>query len=285
MIVFEYIKLFYYLLRPKVIFVRRFSKAMGDNLLLTGILKKLRNDNPNFKIVVETENWKDFFINNPYIDFVTSLHFKTTKRHIRPKYRIFPETNKSLYTMIGNYVGSDYAYPELFLSSEEITSFAYLNNKKTIAICPEGKQKFSANRKEWGLKNFQDVVNLLKNEFDFVQIGTKGDQLLDGVLDLRGLKIRQSAAVIKNCEIFFGLEGGLMHLAKSVGKSSVIVYGGFIKPEVSGYPGNENLYFETDCSPCFNSEKKLEICSHMSCMKGITVDYVVEKIKNKLRVT
>ena len=73
-----------------------------------------------------------------------------------------------------------------------------------------------------------------------------------------------------------------MHLAKSVDTPSIIIYGGVISPEVSGYKENENIYIKEDCSPCFRSDKPLDVCDSMKCMKKITVQYIIDMISKKL---
>lgn len=277
---FEYLKLFYYLLNPKTIFLRRSSHSLGDNLLMTSVLRDLKTKDPSKKIIVETE-WTKLFKNNPYPTWVTQKHFTTTKRHYRTTYKIEETTTKSLYEQLYNSVNlSGKGCPELFLSVEEVQKMKTKYPFKYIVICPVGVQTFSANRKEWGFNNFQQLRKLLK-EFEFVQIGSKSDPLLKNVNDARGLDIRESAAVLRNSILFIGLEGGLMHTAKAVGGKAVILYGGFIKPEISGYDDFTNIYKETYCSPCFHSHKPHSICETMICFEGITPEYVYNKIIDK----
>ncbi len=281
MIVFEYILLFYYLLHPKAIFVRWTSHAMGDNLLLTVILPELRKRNSKAKIIVETK-FPEFFIDNPNVDWVTNRHFKTTKKFIKPKYKIVAETSKSIYEQMLSYISDKKeGLPKLYLNEAEIAK--HKANFEYFAIAPLGKQAFSANRKEWGFENFQNLVNLIneKTNAKIIQIGAKNDELLQNVIDKRGFPIRESAAIIKNSIAFIGLEGGLMHLAKSVEKDSVIIYGGFINPEISKYKNNINVINLIECSPCFTSEKPHTICETMLCMKGILPESVFSKIDEK----
>jgi len=276
---FEYLKLIYFLFRPKTIFIRKRSGALGDDLLITLVLPFLRNKYPDHKIVVEV-NWKDHFKNNPYVDWITDKHLKTTKRHIKPKYLIHPDTKQSIYSQfMASVGGSGEHWPELYLSQTEVAQARQTVPGEYIAICPSGKQKFSSNRKEWGLKNFQILRDLLK-DYRFVQIGVKDDPLMENVIDCRGLNIRQSAAIIKNSLFFMGLEGGLMHLSKAVGQKSVIIYGGFINPDVSAYQDNLNIVNIVHCSPCFHSDKKHDLCDTMICMKGIDPAMVYKRIQD-----
>lgn len=280
----EYLKLFYYLLRPKTIFVRRISGAVGDNILLSVLLPGLRKKYPGYKIVVETPK-PELFINNPYADWVTVKHFRTTKKFIKPKYVVYPETRISFIAQIMKYIGStEYYLPELYLSEEEISKSKARFNFPYVVIAPSGKTKFSANRKEWGFNNFQKVRDSFPN-IAFIQIGISSEPLLTNVTDARELSLRETAAVLKNSLFFLGLEGGFMHMNKSVGKTSVIIFGGYILPEISGYKDDLNMYTSTDCSPCFTSEEKQSPCENMKCMSSITVEAVVEAVKLKLKNT
>ena len=274
-------KLLYYLIRPKTIFLKQGSHALGDNLFISILLPHLRKKYPHHKIVVETL-WKDLFENNPYPDWITDKHFKTTKRHIKPKYHIHKETKISIYNQIMNYVGNTHKdFPKLYLSETEIKNINKRYPFQYIAICPVGKQKFSANRKEWGINNFQKLRNLLSN-FNFIQIGILTDPILENVIDARELSVREAAAVIYNSSFFIGLEGGFMHISKAVNKKSVIIYGGFMRPEITAYDNNINFFNHVDCSPCFDSDVRLKYCDSMKCMKGITPETVYNKIKTYL---
>lgn len=277
---FEYLKLFYYLLNPNTIFLRRFSHGMGDNLLLTMLASELNNKYPNKSVIVETE-WPDLFVNNPNVTWFTKKHFTTTKRHIRPKYKINIDTKRSLYNQMMDYIDTkEKGKPELFLTDKEVNDAKRNYPFNYIVTCPEGKQGFTANRKEWGFNNFQLLSNLFE-EIEVIQIGSKDDRLLENVIDARGLSIRESAAILHGSMFFLGLEGGLMHLAKSVGVKGIILYGGFIKPEISGYDDFLNIYKEVHCSPCFNSNKAHSVCENMICFKDITPKYVYNLLEEK----
>ena len=277
---FEYLKLFYYLLNPNSIFLRRTSHSLGDNLLITVVLPKLREKFPAKKIIVETE-WKELFYNNPYPTWVTEKHFTTTKRHFRTTYKIDETSNISLYKQLLNSVNLEgIESPKLFLSETEIQNAKIKFPFNYIVTCPVGVQTFSANRKEWGFDNFQQLRKLLST-FEFIQIGAENDPLLENVHDARGLDIRKSAAILNNSLFFIGLEGGLMHVAKSVEKKAAIIYGGMIDPKISGYDNFINIYNKTYCSPCFNSHKKHTICDSMICMKEITPEYVYQRLIEK----
>jgi ADP-heptose:LPS heptosyltransferase len=276
----SYLRLVYYLLRPGTIFVRRGSNGLGDSVMLSALLPFLRAGNPNRRIVIESP-WKDLFRHNPHVDWATDRHLKTTKRHIRPSYRVRKRGDRPLLEQLMRCIGAGGpAVPRVYLTQDEIDAARRRYAGCYIAVCPASKKDFSANRKEWGLERFQELRDRL-SEYDFVQIGVPDDPLLDNVTDARGLPVRQSAAVIQNAWFFLGLEGGLMHLAKAVGTRSVIIYGGYVRPEVSAYSENLNIHSDVECSPCYDSHMPQKPCDSMICMRAIEPGMVYDRIKEE----
>jgi len=277
----SYLRLVYYLLRPGTVFLRRTSNALGDNLLLTAVLPVLRRKYPRHKIVVETP-WPQLFDNNPYPDWVTDKHMKTTRRHIKPVYRASGRGAEPLISQMTAYVERDPdALPEMYLADFEIDWARERYPGEYIAVCPTNPREFCAGRKEWGVANFQALRDRLR-EHRFVQIGMDADPLLDNVVDARGLPIRRSAAVLHNAMFFLGLVGGLMHVARAVGTRSAIIYGGYEHPEITAYEGNLNFYNEVECSPCYDSHRAQQPCETMKCMRGINPVMVLEGMRREL---
>lgn len=131
--------------------------------------------------------------------------------------------------------------------------------------------------KQWYPERFQQVVNALKDRFQFVQLGAAADPLLDHVIDRRGQTgFRETAAILEQCRVFVGNAGFQMHLARAVECRSVIVYGGREAPWQSGYACNVNLYSPVACAPCW----RWNTCDHnRMCMDQITAAHVIEAIE------
>lgn len=274
---FSYLRLLYYLLRPRTVFLRRTSNGLGDNLLLTALLPEIRTRMPDHRIVVETP-WKELFEHNPHADWVTDKHMKTTRRHIKPVYRVGKRGDRPFLEQMLDYIGSGSAgAPRIYLTEREVQRARDAYPGRYVAVCPAGKTAFSSNRREWGLANFQELRDML-GQYRFVQIGLMRDPLLDNVSDARGLSVRESAAILHNAWFFIGLEGGFMHVARAVGTRSVIIFGGYILPEMSGYEENINISSEVDCSPCYNSHVSQAPCETMKCMKAIAPGAVHDRI-------
>lgn len=137
--------------------------------------------------------------------------------------------------------------------------------------------RFPMRNKLWPQERFQFVVNALKDQFDFVLLGSLSDPDLPGALDLRGrTTIRETAAILSASRLFVGLVSGLMHLARAVECRSVIVYGGREHPSQSGYSANENLYWTGACAPCWQRD----VCDYARiCMSEIQPEQVIAAVR------
>jgi hypothetical protein len=128
--------------------------------------------------------------------------------------------------------------------------------------------------KEWIPERFQVVVNELRRDFEIVQLGVPSDPPLRGVLDFRGrTRVREAAGILSASQLFIGLVGGLMHLARAVDCRAVIIYGGREHPSQSGYSANENLYWAGTCAPCW---QRNDCDFDRLCMREIRPEQVIE---------
>ena len=121
--------------------------------------------------------------------------------------------------------------------------------KKYIVIEPHSKDNYTLNR-SYPFEKWQNVVNSLKEQISFVQIGRPGLKVLDNVISLLGkVSFRESALIIKHSHMFISTEGGLVHAANAVGKRSLIVLTGYQAPKMVAYPENINLNISSH-GPC-----------------------------------
>ena len=141
--------------------------------------------------------------------------------------------------------------------------------------------------KLWDVNRFQTVVDILRESFGYrvVQLGTVGDPPLRGTIDLRGKNsLRDDATVLSQSEFFVGLEGFLMHLARAIGRRSVIIFGGGIHSFQTGYTCNENLDSFVECAPCWQWH---DCDFDRKCMTMISVEHViaaVERLRGRLKM-
>jgi hypothetical protein len=87
---------------------------------------------------------------------------------------------------------------------------------------------------------------------------------------------RMACGVIKSAAGYIGTEGGLHHAAGVLGIPAVVIFGGFITPDTTGYPHHFNIYAGGPGSPC----GRYTPCKHCrACMESITVDHVVVGVR------
>jgi hypothetical protein len=171
--------------------------------------------------------------------------------------------------------------PYLVLTESEKRK--WLSARGCIAVQSSGMGgKLPMRNKEWFPDRFQAVVNDLRKECEFVQLGSASDPPLQHVKDLRGrTSIRDAAAVLHHARFYIGNAGFLMHLARAVECPSVIVYGGREAPWQSGYACNINLSTALPCAPCWRFNK----CDfERKCMTKITADDVVQGAQKLLAI-
>jgi len=279
-----YCKKFIYILkygRPDI--VLDFGGGIGDHLLMTTVAHELKER--GVKRIFISSNYNELYYNNNSIkasnknfskifsnkvlNLNYSLHIRSERRDIPPKNHIIEDMCAK-----ADIKGEIKLTPYIYLDITEKKFGSFFKNQ--IAIQSSGMAAQNAMiTKEWFFDYYQKVIYLLKEEFSFVQIGSKTDPLLENVLDMRGkTTIRETASILYNSELFVGQVSLLMHLAKAVNCRSIIIYGGRELPFQSGYICNSNLSSIVDCSPCW----KYECDQDRKCLRKITPEFVASEI-------
>jgi hypothetical protein len=271
-----------------------FGESPGDDMLATAVLREMHDrgmSRPWYG-----SNYPDLFAGNPHVERVVPM--SSQFGHLLRKlgrvvydlgYKVPNDNDRStpvppehLVAMMARNAGLSGhidVCPHLHLSETEIAAGRIVDNQ--IAIMSTGMNaKMPMANKQWPPERFQQVVDALRDRFNFVQLGVNGDVPLEGVTQLCGKKsIRESAAVLKNSLCFVGTVGFLMHLARAVDCRSVIIYGGRETPSQSGYIANENLYSAVPCSPCWLINR----CDFdRKCLKMIEADAVIAALETQL---
>jgi hypothetical protein len=166
-----------------------------------------------------------------------------------------------------------------YLTSEEKARGRLVENQVVIQCTSAESLNFSP-LKQWYQERYQAVVDTLRSQVNFVQLGSAKDPLLEGALDLRGkTTIRESAAILANSRACLTYIGFLMHLARAVDCRAVIIFGGRERPDQAGYACNENLFTPLPCAPCWRRATSLH---HLECMDKISTSDVVAAIERIL---
>ena len=250
--------------RPKTLLY--FGISPGDDLLCTAVLHELKKRNHHN--IWMMSNYPELFAGNGNVARVVPAEdrFREYATLLGGEYRflqyaaVIPERDMSVpparhiiaeLCASAKIAGQISLQPYFYLSAAEKEKGAWAQGM--IAIQSGGlAAKLPMRNKQWFPERFQAVVNQLKNNFKFVQLGSAGDPPLTDVVDLRGkTNIRETAAVLANCRLHIGTVGFLMHLARATECPAVIIFGGREAPWQSGYGCNLNLYSAVPCAPCW----------------------------------
>ncbi len=280
--------------RPQTLLV--YGYGFGDHLLCTPLFHELRKRDQHGLWMMS--NHKDLFRGNPSVDAVVPMDWrypalaqKIGGRSVMPNYaEIDAKADKStppdrhIIAKMCQHLGMTGKVelrPYMYLTQGEKAAGRYTTNQIAVQSSIMSASMPIRN-KEWYPERMSAVVEALSPDYSFIQLGSKDDPALPGVIDMRGkTTVRQTAAIMSQSMVFLGLVGFLMHLARAVDCRAVIVYGGREAPWQSGYSCNENIFTEMACAPCWLWSK----CDlGHQCMKEIEPQQVVEAVDRQIAV-
>jgi len=280
-----------------MIFLRT-GLGIGDVLLATGILRAWRRLHHQ-PVIVETR-YPELFQHNPDARAIWRAdirpHFTAKlfdhrliwragnrvnhwfdEHSLEPTYP-FPCRGKHLIDAMAETLGielrPDERHPFLHLTDRERAAQSWAHG--WIAVQSSSTTYWTMN-KHWIPGRMQQVVNEISAMgYSIVQLGAAEDDALEGVKDLRGkTTLRESAAILANARLLIGLEGGLVHLARSVDTRAVVIYTGYTRPEETGYMENVNLRDSAAGEGCWRREQ----CAHCAeSARKVTVENVVTAV-------
>ncbi len=170
---------------------------------------------------------------------------------------------------------------EMFFSAEELR-FAESVGSGFIVIEPNVPgHKSVAPNKDWGAIKYQAVArDLAARGHRVIQFGYDTARVrCDAAIQIKTPDFRHALAVLARAALYIGPEGGLHHGAAAVGIPAVVLFGGFIPPEVTGYPTHVNLTGGTRVA-C----GKLRRCQHcLAAMNAISVEKVLQSAERLLK--
>lgn len=164
------------------------------------------------------------------------------------------------------------------LTAEE-TSFAATTRSAVgpyILIEPTLMAKSNQN-KQWGKWN--ELTALLNERgHTVVQVGPDAAAVIPGVRHfVKTPTFRLAAAVLSRATAAVLPEGGLHHAAAVLGVPAVVLFGGYISPETTGYPNHVNI---AEGEPC----GKWKPCSHCSeIWARLPPEYVARQLDRVLQ--
>jgi len=215
------------------ILIRR-ADAWGDVLLLTPIIRALKQQRPLSPIWIET-NCGEVFRGSPYV--------------ARYERRIQPTTDTLCLDLNGSYesmtdtsildayihftrtmLGGGFEVTERNL---EIQLNEAETNKAVIQMQAKGPWvtihagPVCWRSKEWGAEKFHALAKkLMETGWSVALVGSSKSAPIAHTMDFRGLTtIHEMAGIIKNSDLFIGLDSFPLHVAQAVGTPSIGLFG------------------------------------------------------------
>jgi hypothetical protein len=158
---------------------------------------------------------------------------------------------------------------EIFFGDDEMK---YEDDDNLILMEPNVPNKPCGLNKQWPIDRFQQVADELTSagftvrQFDY----GRPNRVAAGV---HTPTFRDAVARLKSARLAILAEGGLHHAAAAVGTPAVVLFGGFVPPEVLGYDTHVNL---TGGATACGSHRTCQHC--IDAMRSITVDEVLDAV-------
>jgi len=144
-----------------------------------------------------------------------------------------------------------------------------------VVIEPTLKARASPNKLWTGWREF--IQRAEAAGIELTQLAPPGTAQPRGVRLIHTPDFRHAAAVLARARIYVGHEGGLHHAAAALGLPAVVIFGGFIGPQHTGYAGHRNL--AAGGEPCGMRVP----CRHcLEAMNAITPQGVMKHMKELL---
>lgn len=271
---------------PKVksILLQR-TGGLGDTLVAAAIAPALKKRYPNSKIYFRT-NETDLLKNNPYI----YKAIKKTQQISERNYNLFLNLDlcyenrptQNILTAFCEASGLNKKDSKLFIDTKEITGLP-----QKYVVIHAGKTLWVG--RNWRKDYFSNIAVKLKDSGKkVICIGTKTDHDVPCDLDFRGkTDFQELAYLIKESELFVGIDSFPLHIAQAFNKKGVCFFGS-IDPKIRIFSKNivpiqaKNL----DCLGCHHRKPKPCLFTKNcetggeECIESVSVDQMWNKIKD-----
>lgn len=275
------------------------SGGIGDTILLTPCLRAWKLNFPGGRLIAHCTDTsvRDVLMHNPYVDSLRLVRDAPSSAYARKPESVksggyfVPIRYASLYPSVSYKVSAshiiaemlglrlDNERPEIFLTPNEVESARerLYGTRFPIALHTVGA---TTDNKNWFHDRWESTIREF-SDHTFVQLGVPSEPPISGASDFRGMKLRDSIAILQCCKAFVGIDSSMAHAAAALQVPSVVLFGAST-PEVWGHRQAINLYARTRCSPCIDILRFGRCPYERRCMHDITVDSLVRALRFKL---
>ena len=255
--------------------------GLGDVLMCTPAIREIKRLNPSCRINFYTD-FPDLVEGLPFIDRVRPMA-EQPEGYIWLNYEFSLPPHRHLARIIGDQVGVDVrdVRPSCAVRPDLVERFRseWSDLPRPHVAITRRANSYTPN-KDWPDPYWEALVARLAARGTVIDVGgptTEPRAAPAGShVDLRGrTSLPELVAAIAAADLFIAPDTGPMHIAGAVGTPAVVIYGGYIHPNSTAYPGNINFYSPVECAPCW----LVEPCPYgKKCLHMITPDQVLSAV-------
>lgn len=171
--------------------------------------------------------------------------------------------------------------PEIRLTEFEKDFGKFAKGKIVIKCGGNGPYKYLTERIAQG------IIDELRGEYEFLQVGDFGDPVLRGAENLFKLSLREFAGVMYHARMFVGAIGGMMHLARAVDCPAVILHG--CEHDDFYFPSQRKVFSENRCMLCAqrcwwpDKDDERRCPNRYRCINDFNVKRVADVIRAEMK--
>ena len=267
----------------------------GDYIMTTGIVRRLKRQNPDLQILVKepfnkTRQYRDIFYKNPFIvntDIINEKfpHIKIPRVlagvNDESKMKIIwsPERIAEVGDFYVKKEETDFAEKKIKTITEHWKAKNQKQPKGIIFISDTAKRNMIIDKKivyyehavnkEWGEKKWHRFISITSEDYILLKTSNIEEKHVDGLYSIM-CDFRTTFSIMKKCDFYIGNEGGLSHLWAITRKKALVFFGHWIPPYVTGYSFHLNL--STNLNDHCGSLKKCKEC--LSFFNNLDPEYI-----------
>lgn len=262
--------------------------GLGDVLMCTPVLRKLKFDNPNIFVRFYT-NYTEIVSGLEYIDEVRPFSMLPNKYiYLGYENKIPPQAKSAPSEHLARVIGSNLGInvedttPDCVLDIDLVEKYRReWNNKPTIVVARRSS-RWTEN-KDWPMERWDALVSLLTLDFIVIEIGDRKYQHelspISNYVDCREkTSIKEMVAIVAAANCFVGPDTGPTHVAAAVGTPAVVILGGYNRAVNVGYKNQIIIDRTPECSPCFLTSVTSECKNQKKCLSDIMLEDVMIEI-------
>lgn len=267
----------------------RGPKRLGDALFMSTVAHEIKKRRPDIRIVTDT-HWPQLFHHNPDVAAVFMAGNQPRPGAFPVIYEDpWPPPRKHVLRIVCERLGLEdpeirtYYYPTM----EERTKARAIRppSSRPLVVVHPFSGFFAARSKQWDFRHWKRFLELLPPEIETIRFGGPEEPGTPterpNHRELVNMDLRLTAALLETADVFVGQESGLAHLATALGVPSVVIFTGYVPPDVFGYEQNINLAPDLPYAPCWEKDG-CPPCKGEICTRAVKPETVFEKTMDLL---